>query len=177
MLGEQEVQLSQSCGGHINATTLRPSPYLTASGGTGVLKGFICPLGQLCKQSANPDSNTESFDNIYSAALQVMIVASANGVRVCFRHCSTRLTRSQWAPLMYSIIDAEYFFSCMFFIIAVLVLNFWLINLFVAVITHTFSAIRDGGTRRSAFGAALCVFSPVQDNTALNDFQTASQAI
>jgi hypothetical protein len=54
---------------------------------------------------------------------------------------------------MYSIIDAENFASCFFFIIAVLVLNFWLLNLFVAVITNTFTAIR-GDTHKSAFGAA-----------------------
>jgi voltage-dependent calcium channel len=54
---------------------------------------------------------------------------------------------------MYQAIDAENFFSFAFFIVAILVLNFWLINLFVAVITNTFSAIR-GDTNKSAFGAA-----------------------
>lgn len=54
---------------------------------------------------------------------------------------------------MYSIIDSEQFASCFFFIAAVLVLNYWLLNLFVAVITNTFSAIR-GDTKKSAFGAA-----------------------
>jgi hypothetical protein len=57
---------------------------------------------------------------------------------------------------MYSIIDAEFFVSALFFIICVIVLNFWLINLFVAVITNTFSAIRSE-THKSAFGAAPCV--------------------
>ena len=57
---------------------------------------------------------------------------------------------------MYSIIDAEYFVSCFFFIVCILVLNIWLINLFVAVITNTFSAIRSD-THKSAFGAASCV--------------------
>ena len=50
-------------------------------------------------------------------------------------------------------IDAEYFVSCIFFIVAIIVLNFWLINLFVAVITNTFAAIRSE-TKKSAFGAA-----------------------
>ena len=54
---------------------------------------------------------------------------------------------------MYSMIDAEFFVSCFFFILAIIVLNFWLINLFVAVITHTFAAIRSA-TSKSAFGAA-----------------------
>ena len=54
---------------------------------------------------------------------------------------------------MYSMIDAEFFVSCCFFIVCIVVLNFWLINLFVAVITNTFSAIRSD-TKKSAFGAA-----------------------
>lgn len=58
---------------------------------------------------------------------------------------------------MYSMIDAEFFVSCLFFIIAIIVLNFWLINLFVAVITNSFSAIRSE-TQKSAFGAAPYVF-------------------
>ena len=54
---------------------------------------------------------------------------------------------------MYSMMDAEFFVSCFFFIVCIIVLNFWLINLFVAVITNTFSAIR-ADTKKSAFGAA-----------------------
>ena len=54
---------------------------------------------------------------------------------------------------MYQMIDAEFFISCFFFIVAIIVLNFWLINLFVAVITNTFAAIRSE-TKKSAFAAA-----------------------
>jgi hypothetical protein len=35
---------------------------------------------------------------------------------------------------MYAMMDADFFGACMFFIVCVIVLNFWLINLFVAVI-------------------------------------------
>jgi hypothetical protein len=59
----------------------------------------------------------------------------------------------QWSPIMYQMIDSEFFVSCFFFIVCLIVLNFWLINLFVAVITNTFSAIRSD-TKKSAFGAA-----------------------
>jgi hypothetical protein len=57
---------------------------------------------------------------------------------------------------MYAMVDAEYFASCFFFIVCILTTNFWLLNLFVAVITNTFSAIRQE-THKSAFGAAPCV--------------------
>ncbi len=59
----------------------------------------------------------------------------------------------QWSGLMYQMMDAEFFVSCFFYIVCIIVLNFWLINLFVAVITNTFSAIRSD-TKKSAFGAA-----------------------
>jgi hypothetical protein len=55
-------------------------------------------------------------------------------------------------------IDAEFGVSCLFFILGIVVLNFWLINLFVAVITNTFQAIRSQ-TRKSAFGATQYVLS------------------
>lgn len=54
---------------------------------------------------------------------------------------------------MYQMMDAEFYVSALFFIVCIIILNFWLINLFVAVITNTFSAIRKD-TQRSAFGAA-----------------------
>ncbi|KAF8840292.1 hypothetical protein BDN67DRAFT_996862 [Paxillus ammoniavirescens] len=138
VLGESTTQLQQSCGGHVNATTLVPSPYLQLDGAPGdAVKGFVCPLGQVCQEGDNPNGGVESFDTIYYATLQVIILASAN----------------TWSGVMYQIIESEYFVSCFFFIVGIIVLNFWLFNLFVAVITNTFSAIRSD-TRRSAFGAA-----------------------
>ncbi|KAG0695689.1 Ion transport protein-domain-containing protein [Suillus ampliporus] len=138
-LGEVQIQIpTQFCGGHIDPTTLDVSPYLQLDGTpSSTVKGYICPLGQVCQEGPNPNSGVQNFDNIYYAMLQVVIVTSANG----------------WSPIMYSIIDAEFFVSCFFFILCILVLNLWLINLFVAVITNTFSAIRVD-TQKSAFGAA-----------------------
>ncbi|KAL4071924.1 Ion transport protein-domain-containing protein, partial [Scleroderma citrinum] len=137
-LGEGPTQMNTFCGGHVNATTLELSPYLQLDGSPGVgVKGFICPLGQICQEGQNPNSGVESFDAVWNSALQVIVVASAN----------------TWSTTMYQIMNAEYFASCLFFIAGILVLNFWLINLFVAVITNTFSAIRSE-TRKSAFGAA-----------------------
>ncbi|PFH47046.1 hypothetical protein AMATHDRAFT_77384 [Amanita thiersii Skay4041] len=152
--GEEELELgSQFCGGHINSTTFQVSGYVRIDGSIApTTKGFICPLGQLCKagyipEADNPNNDVESFDTIYNAALQIIIISSANG----------------WSPLMYAMADAEFFVSCIFFIVCIVVLNFWLINLFVAVITNTFSAIRTV-TKKSAFGAAPLVPSVVDEH-------------
>ncbi|KAL0948006.1 hypothetical protein HGRIS_010628 [Hohenbuehelia grisea] len=138
-LGEDEMQLeNQFCGGYIDPTSMNVTSYIQLDGQHAPKpKGYICPLGQVCREKGNPNQEVESFDTIYNSALQVIIIASANG----------------WSPLMYSMIDSEFFVSCTFFIVCVIILNFWLINLFVAVITNTFSAIRSE-TKKSAFGAA-----------------------
>ncbi|KAF8962909.1 high-affinity cell membrane calcium channel [Flammula alnicola] len=138
-LGEgQHLRNGQFCGGYVDPVTLNVTGYVQLNNQTVAdPKGYICPLGQVCMELSNPKMNLESFDAIYYAAQQVIIVATANG----------------WSPLMYSMIDAEFFVSCIFFIAAIIILNFWLINLFVAVITNTFSAIRSE-TKKSAFGAA-----------------------
>ena len=51
-LGEQEIPIpTQFCGGHIDPTTLNVTSYVpVASNRTDPhIKGFICPLGQICK--------------------------------------------------------------------------------------------------------------------------------
>ncbi|CCL98380.1 uncharacterized protein FIBRA_00375 [Fibroporia radiculosa] len=146
-LGESEINLTQNCGGWINSDTLEVMGYVKQDGTYGDVKGFICPKGSVCMEnSMNPYNNIESFDTIYYSALQVFIVASSNG----------------WSPIMYNMMEAEFFISCLFFIGCIVVLNFWLINLFVAVITNTFAAIR-AGTQKSAFGAAS--IAPVVDES------------
>ncbi|KAH9058095.1 hypothetical protein EDB87DRAFT_1628217 [Lactarius vividus] len=60
---------------------------------------------------------------------------------------------------MYSMVDAEFFISCFFFIICIM-LNFWLINLFIVVITNMLSAIREE-TQKSTFSTSL--LQPIVD--------------
>jgi voltage-dependent calcium channel len=44
-------------------------------------KGFICPLGQICQVSpTNPQGDLQGYDNVFMAALQVVVIASANTV-------------------------------------------------------------------------------------------------
>lgn len=53
---------------------------------------------------------------------------------------------------MYDMMDADFFVSCLYFIACLIVLNYWLINMFVAVITNTFGSIMDN-TKQSAFAS------------------------
>ncbi|KDR78145.1 hypothetical protein GALMADRAFT_64911 [Galerina marginata CBS 339.88] len=133
------LQTSQVCAGYINHTTLNATS----------LKGYICPLGQLCMvRHSSSEGQFGGFNTIYSSFLQVAILATGEG----------------WTSLMYSIIDSELFVSSFFFILAVIILKLWLFNLFIAVTTHTFAAIRSE-TRRTAFGGVSSVATPnLQDD-------------
>ena len=51
---------------------------------------------------------------------------------------------------MYDMMDAEYVFSSIYFILIVFIMNFWLMNLFVAVINEMFAKVRQE-SKRSAF--------------------------
>lgn len=82
--GNSAIPLGQQCGGYIDSVSLRTLSYLDLNGNTtgGSPKGFICPLGQTCQEeSTNPLGNLQSYDNIFMAALQVVVIASANTVR------------------------------------------------------------------------------------------------
>ncbi|GAA6064276.1 hypothetical protein JCM10212_000978 [Sporobolomyces blumeae] len=132
------VKSDQSCGGHVNATGTLVS-YLLDDGTSSREnpKGFICSFPSVCIESENEWGGAKSFDNIFASLLQVTVVASAN----------------TWTDIMYSMMDADYFVSCLYFIVGLVILNYWLINLFTAVITTTFADIRDE-TRHSAFASS-----------------------
>lgn len=53
---------------------------------------------------------------------------------------------------MYMAMDSDYFVSCLYFLVAAVILNFWFINLLTAVVVNTFKDIR-AETKQSAFGA------------------------
>lgn len=63
------------------------------------------------------------------------------------------MTGQTWTDLMYHIMDAEYAWSSMYFVLVVLVMNFWILNLFVAVINEMFAKIRDDSSNNSAFSS------------------------
>lgn len=147
------VTSNQHCGGFIDRVTGSRMGYILNSTGLptpGGGKGYICAAGSYCivrvpmrlqrltsrQESKNPDAGVLSFDNFPAALYQVVVVASAN----------------TWTVVMYAMMDTDGYAACIFFIVSLVVLQYWLINLFVAVITSTFSSILDE-TRVSAFSA------------------------
>ena len=129
----------QFCGGHLDAVTGAPMPWITALGenGTASPKGYLCPQGSFCVQGDNPYEGTVSFDNVLQSIELVFVIISSN----------------TFTDLMYYLTDSDYLAAALFFAAGIVVMSFWLTNLLVAVITSSFQIIREE-SQRSAFTAA-----------------------
>ncbi|RIA89873.1 Ion transport protein [Glomus cerebriforme] len=121
----------QYCGGWMDIDGSIRSVGSSASLGG---KGFICPIGQVCEEVENPAGGLASFDNVFFSMILVFVIS----------------TTQNWTVLMYRVMDSDFDFASIYFILTVIILNFWLINLFVAVITKMFAKIRED-TSHSAF--------------------------
>jgi hypothetical protein len=104
----------------------------------GRVKGYTCPPPQICAVADENLVTGQTFDNVLGSALQVFVISSANG----------------WSPVMFEMQDSDYFAAAIFFILGLVVLNFWLSQLGVAIIVSSFHDVR-AETRRSAFGGRL----------------------
>jgi hypothetical protein len=92
-----------------------------------------------------------SFDNIFYSILQVVIIASSTS-HFPLNPTMLIVPVNSWSVGMYNSMDSDYFGSSLYFIVGVVVINLWMINLVVAVVVNTFKDIR-ASTKRSAFGA------------------------
>ncbi|KAG0295245.1 calcium channel protein [Linnemannia gamsii] len=140
------------CGGHYDPDNPGSKlSYYTAENVSSptTAKGNICAQGFVCMDTGVNFENAISFDNIFSAMVPVYVL----------------MTGQTWTDLMYHIMDAEYAWSAIYFVLVVLVMNFWILNLFVAVINEMFAKIRDDSSNNSAFSSE----SSDSKNQILND--------
>ncbi|KAJ5180626.1 hypothetical protein N7492_003836 [Penicillium capsulatum] len=140
----------QFCGGHLDNVTAKEMPWLDSGGipADTKPKGYICPVGSLCIQGDNPYNGTVSFDNIVHSLELVFVIMSSN----------------TFTDLLYWTTDTDYLASALFFACGFVILSLWLVNLLVAVITHSFQVIREE-SKRSAF-AVQQIDSVEDDETA-----------
>lgn len=127
----------QFCGGHINATTFLPEPYVLSdlvTRGTADPKGYICPARSLCVEGQNPYNGTVSFDNIFQSLELVFVIMSSN----------------TFTDLLYYTTNSDQLTGALYFAFALFIMTLWLINLLVAVITSSFQVIREE-SKTSAF--------------------------
>ncbi|OGE56375.1 hypothetical protein PENARI_c003G08091 [Penicillium arizonense] len=126
----------QFCGGYLNNTTGEKMPWLDSTGLDSGFdpKGYLCPQGSICMEGGNPYKGTFGFDNILHSLEMVFVIMSSN----------------TFTDLLYYTTDSDYLAAALFFACGLVILSLWLVNLLVAVITHSFQVIREE-SKRSAF--------------------------
>ncbi|KAJ5491210.1 hypothetical protein N7539_002777 [Penicillium diatomitis] len=125
---------SQFCGGYMENGIARSWVDSAGNHSPALPKGYLCPQGSLCVEGQNPHNNTQSFDNILQSLELVFVIMSSN----------------TFTDLMYYTTDSDYLAGSLYFVAALVILSLWLVNLLVAVITHSFQVIREE-SKRSAF--------------------------
>ncbi|KAG0294302.1 calcium channel protein, partial [Dissophora globulifera] len=151
------VLQDQFCGGHYNISEPKGmSSYITVDGTHSPTspKGHICSQAYICMDTGVNFDGVISFDVIYSAMVPVYVL----------------MTGQTWTDMMYKIMDAEYSWSAIYFVLVVLVMNFWILNLFVAVINEMFAKIRDDSANNSAFKSDNSDSKPEILNDSINNF-------
>ncbi|KAL4947459.1 Ion transport protein-domain-containing protein [Aspergillus filifer] len=133
---ENFTQTEQFCGGWLD-TTGHERSWINKENVEQLLtkpKGFICPMGSICLEQENPYNGTQSFDDIVHSLELVFIIMSSN----------------TFTDLLYYTTDSDYLITALFFACGFVILSLWMVNLLVAVITHSFQVIREE-SKRSAF--------------------------
>lgn len=138
----------QFCGSFLNANTKKPMPYLEVTGlSSSQTKGFSCPVYSQCILKDNPYGNTVSFDSIFHSMELVFVILSAN----------------TFTDLMYYTMDSESLAASLFYVVTILFLTIWLLNLIIAVVINSYRAHLELMEMRkqgliSAFEAKLKLF-------------------
>ncbi|KAL2858284.1 Ion transport protein-domain-containing protein [Aspergillus pseudodeflectus] len=127
----------QFCGGYLDQN-YEQQPWIKRDGNVSDSKpkGFICPVGSYCVEGDNPYNKTMSFDDILHSLELVFVIMSSN----------------TFTDLLYNTTDSDYLVAALFFACGFVILSLWMVNLLVAVITHSFQVIREE-SKRSAFAS------------------------
>ncbi|KAK9388500.1 Ion transport protein-domain-containing protein [Lipomyces mesembrius] len=128
----------QFCGGYLDPVNKTHLPWVRANGepGTGAAKGFICPAYSLCVElDENVYNNTVSFDNILQSLEMVFVVMGMNG----------------FSDLMNYTADSDHLIAALCKSrVVVVILAWWMFNLFIAVISTSFAVTREMKERRGS---------------------------
>jgi hypothetical protein len=94
-----------------------------------IIKGYTCPIGQSCRivdVTQERPNGFISYDHIAAAVFSIFQSASEQG----------------WTQTMYITMDADYAFAAAYHVLLIVLLNFVVMNMSVAIIADTFTQIR-----------------------------------
>lgn len=125
---------TQFCGGYLDAN-LNKQSFIKLDGeySDRAPKGYLCPINSVCAEVENSFYNgTVSFDNILQSLELVFVILGMNG----------------FSDIMNNASDSDYAIAAIFFVASVIVLSWWLFNLFIAVISTSFEFVREQDAKR-----------------------------
>ncbi|KAL2871987.1 calcium channel protein CCH1 [Aspergillus lucknowensis] len=139
----------QFCGGYLDESG-QQQPWIQVDNtpSDAKPKGFICPMGSVCVEGDNPYNGTMSFDNILNSLELVFVIMSSN----------------TFTNILYNTTDSDYLVTALFFACGFVILSLWMVNLLVAVITHSFQVIREE-SKRSAFASQTIEANDEEDES------------
>jgi hypothetical protein len=115
----------RSCGAYYDANGIaRPALNLNS-----VVKGYICPRGQLCKIIDTTEERPTGFltyDQIFGSMFTIFQSATEQG----------------WTQTMYTTMDAEFAVAAIYHVLIMVVIELILMSMLTAVIAETFADIR-----------------------------------
>ncbi|KAI0231052.1 hypothetical protein L0F63_007338, partial [Massospora cicadina] len=136
---DEALMFERFCGSYVEANGTLSSPIFAQThssyNGDRLTGGYSCPVGQRCKaqEYENPNGGLTSFDTLPESFIYVFIIGSGQS----------------WYTTLYQLASTTTRGSSVYFVVVNLTLNFWLLNLFVAVITEVFANLRS--SQSSAF--------------------------
>ncbi|KAF9355034.1 calcium channel protein [Mortierella sp. NVP85] len=129
LVANEWFEFNQVCVGHYNASDPAGiSSYLTTDGSPSpaASEGYLCPQGLVCKEFG-VNKIVFQLDNMFSAMVQVYTLA----------------TGETWSDVMFGAMDTEYSWLSIYLVLVLFVMNFWILNLFVAVVSEAFTNVKE----------------------------------
>ncbi|KAI9296539.1 hypothetical protein K502DRAFT_302307 [Neoconidiobolus thromboides FSU 785] len=127
---EEPTIFDQICGSYLvdDITVKFPSSEIVTNSfsdarATG---GYTCPVGQICAEMKDADNRQTGFHTMFRSFIYVFIIG----------------TGQSWSDIMYSVFYGTSSGASVYFISLIIAINFWLLNMFVAVISQVFGSIR-----------------------------------
>lgn len=79
------------------------------------------------QEGDNPSNGIVSFDNVFASALMVVVITSGafDLPAMILVSAQDTLSANTWSDVMYSMMDADFVVSNVYFLVCLIILNFW----------------------------------------------------
>lgn len=100
---------------------------------------YACPLGSSClMEASNPNKGVTGFDNILQSWVTIVQCTSLEG----------------WVDVMYMAFEAVSYWSCIYFIMMIMLIAFFILELSTGVVVNAYESVREAEDTRDKAKAA-----------------------